>query len=122
MRNITISIDDETYRRARLWAAERDTSVSAIVKCILTTLPARAQARKPPAPEQPNSSKSAPPTPHPASPQSSPCDEVALVPAWGLTVLRATLGHLQSETGTKASQENAVLTCESVHPESAYHE
>jgi hypothetical protein len=46
MKNITISIDDETYRRARLWAAERDTSVSAVVKCILTTLPARAQGKK----------------------------------------------------------------------------
>lgn len=32
MRNITVSVDDETYKRARVAAAERDTSVSALVK------------------------------------------------------------------------------------------
>jgi plasmid stability protein len=32
MRNITVSLDDETYRRARIRAAERDTSVSAMVR------------------------------------------------------------------------------------------
>ena len=32
MKNITVSLDDETYRRARIRAAERDTSVSAMVK------------------------------------------------------------------------------------------
>ena len=38
MRNITVSVDDETYRRARVAAAERDTSVSALVKAYLTQL------------------------------------------------------------------------------------
>lgn len=38
MRNITVSLDDETYRRARLIAAERDTSVSALVKQFLVDL------------------------------------------------------------------------------------
>jgi plasmid stability protein len=38
MRNITVSLDDETYRRARMIAAERDTSVSALVKSFLTEL------------------------------------------------------------------------------------
>lgn len=32
MKNITVSVDDETYRRARIRAAERDTSVSAMVR------------------------------------------------------------------------------------------
>lgn len=38
MKNITVSVDDETYRRARVAAAERDTSVSALVKRFLTEL------------------------------------------------------------------------------------
>jgi uncharacterized protein YdaU (DUF1376 family) len=38
MKNITVSLDDETYRRARMIAAERDTSVSALVKRFLTEL------------------------------------------------------------------------------------
>ena len=38
MKNITVSIDDETYRRARIKAAEQDTSVSALVKRFLTEL------------------------------------------------------------------------------------
>jgi len=38
VRNITVSLDDETYRRARMAAAERDTSVSALVKCFLQQL------------------------------------------------------------------------------------
>jgi hypothetical protein len=38
MRNITVSIDDETYKRARVAAAERDTSVSALVKAYLGQL------------------------------------------------------------------------------------
>ena len=38
MRNITVSLDDETYRRARIIAAERDTSVSALVKRFLLDL------------------------------------------------------------------------------------
>jgi len=35
MKNITVSLDDETYRRARMIAAQRDTSVSALVKRFL---------------------------------------------------------------------------------------
>ena len=38
MRNITVSVDDETYKRARIAAAERDTSVSALVKAYLEQL------------------------------------------------------------------------------------
>jgi len=38
VKNITVSLDDETYRRARVIAAERDTSVSALVKQFLVEL------------------------------------------------------------------------------------
>lgn len=38
MKNITVSLDDETYRRARIIAAERETSVSALVRRYLTEL------------------------------------------------------------------------------------
>ncbi len=40
MKNITVSLDDDTYRRARIVAAQRDTSVSALVKRYLTELAA----------------------------------------------------------------------------------
>jgi hypothetical protein len=39
MRNITVCIPDDAYHRARVWAAERDTSVSAVVRYLLETLP-----------------------------------------------------------------------------------
>jgi hypothetical protein len=38
MRSITVAVDDETYIRARVAAAERDTSVSALVKAFLEQL------------------------------------------------------------------------------------
>jgi plasmid stability protein len=38
MKNITVSLDDETYRRARIKAAEANTSVSALVKRFLDDL------------------------------------------------------------------------------------
>jgi hypothetical protein len=38
MKNVTVSLDDETYRRARMIAAQRDTSVSALVKRFLLEL------------------------------------------------------------------------------------
>jgi hypothetical protein len=38
MRNITVSLDDDIYRRVRMIAAERDTSVSALVKAFLVQL------------------------------------------------------------------------------------
>lgn len=38
MRNITVSVDDETYRRARIRAAELDTSVSRLVREYLNEL------------------------------------------------------------------------------------
>ena len=38
VKNITVSLDEETYRRARMKAAEQDTSVSALVRRFLTDL------------------------------------------------------------------------------------
>lgn len=38
MKNITVSISDEAYRRARIRAAELDTSVSALVRDFLQSL------------------------------------------------------------------------------------
>jgi hypothetical protein len=38
MKNITVSLEDEVYRRARVAAAQRDTSVSALVKRYLLDL------------------------------------------------------------------------------------
>ena len=38
MKNITVSVDDETYRKARIKAAERETSVSALVRKFLADL------------------------------------------------------------------------------------
>ncbi len=37
-KNITVSVDEETHRRARIRAAELDTSVSALVRAFLRTL------------------------------------------------------------------------------------
>jgi len=38
VKNITVTLDDDTYRRARMKAAEMDTSVSALVKQFLSEL------------------------------------------------------------------------------------
>ena len=38
MKNITVSVDEETYRLARVRAAESDTSVSALVRDFLEEL------------------------------------------------------------------------------------
>jgi hypothetical protein len=40
MRNITVTVDDDVYRRARIAAAALDTSVSALVKVYLQQLAA----------------------------------------------------------------------------------
>ena len=38
MKNITVSVDDDTYRRSRIRAAELETSVSALVRGFLERL------------------------------------------------------------------------------------
>jgi hypothetical protein len=40
VKNITVTVDDETYRRARVKAAELDTSLSALVRRFLVDLAA----------------------------------------------------------------------------------
>jgi hypothetical protein len=40
VKNTTVTVDDQTYRQARIKAAEQDTSVSALVKRFLTELAA----------------------------------------------------------------------------------
>jgi hypothetical protein len=70
MRNITVTVSDETYRLARVWAAQRDTSVSAVVQYILQTLPgiARAANAFPIAKAKPEPPFPAP-SAHPAAPE-----------------------------------------------------
>jgi plasmid stability protein len=51
MKNITISLDDETYRMARIAAARRDASVSSLVRQYLQTLAATEVTPEKPAPE-----------------------------------------------------------------------
>jgi plasmid stability protein len=36
VKNVTISLPDDVYRKARIKAAERDTSISAVVRDLLT--------------------------------------------------------------------------------------
>jgi plasmid stability protein len=45
MRNITVAVDDEVYRAARIAAAERSTSVSALVRDYLRTLTSATEGR-----------------------------------------------------------------------------
>jgi hypothetical protein len=66
MKNITVSISDEGYRQARIWAAERNVSLSRIVAYLLETLPDTPRsARRFPRPATPSHSvpaaNSAPP-------------------------------------------------------------
>lgn len=46
MKNITLKIDDQTYRKARLLAAEKGTSVSAMVREILVRVAAGEEDRE----------------------------------------------------------------------------
>jgi hypothetical protein len=106
MKNITVSLDDETYRRARIWAAERGVSVTAVVKCILTTLPIRSQA-KTPSPSPAHGSESA--TAADPGPDSGPGNlhasadtnpepnkNTVTIPTWGLSVLRASTNYTRN--------------------------
>lgn len=51
MKNITLALDEETYRKARIAAARRDTSVSSLVKQYLLTLVATEITNQKPTPE-----------------------------------------------------------------------
>jgi hypothetical protein len=115
MRNITVAIDDETYRRARIWAAERGTSVSAMVKCILTTLPSRMPARRPPREGSAPPSPPAPSSPNPTS-QPHPANNSVEIPSWGATVLDAVHRHLRPGEEPNPACKEAVVSRESVSP------
>ena len=73
MKNITVSISDTAYLRARVWAAERETSISAVVAYLLETLPkiTRANAHYPQRTETPPATSGNPPSRSPAP--SLPC-------------------------------------------------
>jgi hypothetical protein len=60
MKNITVSIPDTAYLRARVWSAEHECSLSCIVAYLLETLPQirRANARYPLRSETPPASSS----------------------------------------------------------------
>lgn len=45
MRNITVSVDNELYRKARIKAAEKDRSLSALVRDYLTSLTEEEEAK-----------------------------------------------------------------------------
>ncbi len=57
MRNITVTVDDDTHRRARIRAAEMDTSVSALVREYLRRF-ARGTAEPAASPAVPSESES----------------------------------------------------------------
>jgi hypothetical protein len=39
MKNITVSVSDKSYREARVWAAQHDSSLSRVVQYLIETLP-----------------------------------------------------------------------------------
>ena len=56
MKNITVTVPDTTYFKARVWAAEHETSISAVVAYLLAILPEHkgaAQQFSQPIPPQP---------------------------------------------------------------------
>jgi len=61
MKNITVTVNDNAYRQARVWAARRDTSVSAVVTYLLENLPGLPVAKRAFPLENPDSSKPAAP-------------------------------------------------------------
>ena len=81
-RNVSISLPEDTYRRARMWAAKRDTTVTAVVRYLIENLPGFPIARKGfPIPAELDRSASArrapsipamPATPPPSAPADSP--------------------------------------------------
>ena len=54
MRNITVTVRDETYRQIRIWSAQRDTCVSHVVQTFLEDLPRLQEVRRFPLPAAPD--------------------------------------------------------------------
>jgi hypothetical protein len=69
MRNITVCIPDDVYLRARVWAAERDASLSSVVRYLLETLPGIKRSASAFPLAMPNS---APPAPNAATSAPAP--------------------------------------------------
>ena len=82
MKRITIAVHERTYHLARIWAAQHDTSVSAVVAYLLETLPGipRAARAFPPAGYVPAPTPaSLLPTPVTARPVASPEQKIGLL-------------------------------------------
>ena len=54
MRNITVTVEDDTYREIRAWCALRDTCVSHVVQAFLHDLPRLENVHRFPLPEAPD--------------------------------------------------------------------
>jgi hypothetical protein len=55
MKKITVAVHERTYHQARVWAAEHDTSLSAVVAYLLETLPGIPRAARAfPSPQSPS--------------------------------------------------------------------
>lgn len=54
MRNITLTVQDDTYHSIRVWCAERDISVSRLVQIFLEDLPRLKSVRRFPLPGAPD--------------------------------------------------------------------
>ena len=62
MRNITVAVSDQAYRRARVWAVQRDPSISAVVQYCIERLPRLTVANQAfPAPKPASASADEPP-------------------------------------------------------------
>jgi hypothetical protein len=46
MKNITVTVPETTYFKARVWAAEHETSISAVVAYLLAILPTHKAAAR----------------------------------------------------------------------------
>ncbi len=57
MKKITVAVHETTYHQARVWAAQHDTSLSAVVAYLLETLPGIPRAARAfPSPQRPSAS------------------------------------------------------------------
>jgi hypothetical protein len=65
MKNVTVCISEDAYRNARVWAAQRGTSLSRVVQHVLATLPTL-----------PRANAAFPPPPDSARPQAPPQEEI----------------------------------------------
>jgi len=54
MRNITVTVNEQTYREIRAWCAQRDTCVSHVVQAFLNDLPRLEEVRGFPLPDAPD--------------------------------------------------------------------